>query len=50
MHVNISVTVKTVGEISLSDGEKLEEYEGYNYFFGVFCVRIEINQLLCAIC
>ena len=31
MHVNISVTVKTAGRISLNDGRKLEESEGYNY-------------------
>ena len=36
MHVNNSVTVKTVGGISLCDGGKLEEYEEYNYFFIVF--------------
>ena len=50
MHVNVSVTVKTVDEISLFDGEKLEESEGYNYFFVVFYVRIKIDQLLCVIC
>ena len=50
MHVNNSVTVKTVGVISLCDGEQLEEFEGYNYFSVVFCVRIEIGQLLCMIC
>ena len=38
MHVNVSVTVKTVGGISLFDGGKLEESKGYNYFFGVFNV------------
>ena len=38
MHVNISVTVKTVGAISLFDGGKLEESEKYNYFFEVFYV------------
>ena len=32
MHVNNSVTVKTVGRISLGDGGQLEESEGYNYF------------------
>ena len=37
-HENISVTVKTVGGISLCDGGKLKESEGYNYFFVVFCV------------
>ena len=36
MHVNVSVTVKTVGKISLFDGGKLEESEGYNYFFIIF--------------
>ena len=36
MHVNVSITVKTVGVISLFDGRKLEESEGYNYFFIVF--------------
>ena len=38
MHVNNSVTIKTVGWVSLCDGVKLEESEGYNYFFVVFCV------------
>ena len=38
MHVNDSVTVKTVGGISLFDGGKLEESEGYNYFFVVVFV------------
>ena len=38
MHVNVSVTVKTFGGISLFDGGKLEESEGYNYFFVVFYV------------
>ena len=51
MHVNISVTVKTIGGISLCDGGKLEDSEGYNYFFIIFlCVRIEIDQLLRALC
>ena len=37
---NISVTVKTVGGISLCDGGKLpkKESEGYNYCFVVFYV------------
>ena len=54
MHVNISVTVKTVSMISLNDGRKFEESEGNNFFFFFFfffcrflCVRIEIDQLLC---
>ena len=38
MQVNISIIVKTVGRISLCDGGKLEESEGYNYFFVVFYV------------
>ena len=38
MHLNISVTVKTVGGISSCDGGNLEESEGYNYFFVVFYV------------
>ena len=50
MHVNVNVTVKTVGRISLNDGGKLEESEGYNYFFVVFYVRIEIDQVLFLIC
>ena len=50
MHVNNSVIVKTVGGISLCDGGMLEESGGYNYFFVVFYVRIEIDQLLCVIC
>ena len=36
MHVNISVTVKTVGGISLFAGRKLGESEGYNYFFVIY--------------
>ena len=35
MHVKISVTVKTVDGMSLCDGGKLEDSEGYNYFFVV---------------
>ena len=51
MHVNNSVTVKTVGGISLCNEVKLEESEGYNYFFCCFLyVRIEIDQLFCVIC
>ena len=47
MHVNNSVTVKTVGGISLCDGGQFEESEGYHYFYVVFlCVRIEIDQLV----
>ena len=38
MHVNVSVTVKLAGAISLIDGRKFEESEAYNYFFVVFCV------------
>ena len=38
MRVNNSVTVKTVGGISLCDGEQFEESEGYNYFYVVFYV------------
>ena len=38
MHVNISVTVITVGIISLYSCGKVEESEGYNYFFVVFYV------------
>ena len=38
MHVNNSVTVKTVGGIALCDGGKLEESEVYNYVFVVFYV------------
>ena len=44
MHVNISITVKTVGGISLYDGGKLGESEGYNYFFVVFHV-LESKQI-----
>ena len=40
MHVNNSVTVKTVGGISLCDGGQLEEPEGYNYFFVIFYVLV----------
>ena len=42
MHVNVSITVKTVGGIFLFDGGKLEDSEGYSYFFVVFYVRIKI--------
>ena len=38
MQVNISFTVKTFGGISLCNDGKLEESEGYNYFFVVFYV------------
>ena len=33
IHVNISITVNTVGRISLCDGGKLVQSEGCNYFF-----------------
>ena len=36
--LNNSVTVKTVGGISLCDGGQFEESEGYNYFYVVFYV------------
>ena len=36
MHVNVSVVVKTVDGISLFDGRKLEESEGYNNFMIIF--------------
>ena len=50
MHVNISVTVKTVGGFSFCDGRKLEASKGYFFFCCCFlCVRIEIDQLLCVI-
>ena len=38
IHVNDRITVKTVDGNSLCDGRKLEESEGYNYFFVVFYV------------
>ena len=38
MHVNVSVTVKTVSGISLFGGGKLEEFEGYMYCFVVFYI------------
>ena len=38
MPVNIIITVKTVAGISLFDGKKLEESEGYSYSFVVFYV------------
>ena len=38
MRINISVTVKTVGRIAIFDDGKLEESEGYNYFFVIFYV------------
>ena len=48
MHLNDSVTVKTVSGSFLFAVGKLEESEGYNYFFDVFfVVRIEIDQFLC---
>ena len=51
MHVNISVTVKTISGISLFNGGKLEESKGCNYFFRCFlCVRLLIDQLFCVIC
>ena len=46
MYVNNSITVKTVGGISLCDGRKLEESEGYNYFFMVFYVLDLVRDLL----
>ena len=38
MHVNVSVTVKTVGGIFVFAGGKFEDSEGYNSFFAVFYV------------
>ena len=37
MHVNMSVS-QNFGGISLWDGGKLEEFEGYIYFFVIFYV------------
>ena len=42
MDVNASITVKTFGGIFLFDDGKLEESEGYNYFFYIFYV-LELN-------
>ena len=42
MHVNGSVIVETAVGISLCDCGKLEEFEGYNYSFVVFC-RLELK-------
>ena len=50
MDVNVSITVKTVGGLSLFAGGKMEESEGYNYFRRFLCVRIETDQLSCMIC
>ena len=50
MHVNVNITIKTVGGIFLFDGGKLGESEGYDFFFVVFYVRNEIDQLFCVIC
>ena len=35
MHVNVIITVKTGGGISLCDGGSLVESEAYNYFSAV---------------
>ena len=43
MHVNITVTVKTVSGISSFDGVKLGETEGYNDFIVVSFV-LESNR------
>ena len=37
-YMQTSALVKTVGGISLCDGGKLDETEGYNHFFVVFYV------------
>ena len=51
MHVNTSVTVKSIGEISLFESRKLKESEGDTYLFIVFyLLEIETYQLLCVIC
>ena len=39
MHVKVSITVKNVGGISIFDGGKLNESEGYNYFFVVYVLE-----------
>ena len=38
MRINISITDKTVGGISLYNGQELEESEWYNYFLVIFYV------------
>ena len=43
IHLYSSITAKTVGEISLCDGGKLEESERYNHSFVVFYV-LESNR------
>ena len=51
MHVNISVTVKTAGGISLWDGGKLEEPERIQLILShLLCIRIGTDQFLCLIC
>ena len=46
MHVNISVTVKTVGSISLFDGREVEESEGYIYFLNFsMCLFVCVEVL-----
>ena len=49
MHVNVSVTVKTVDRISLFDGGKLEERKNLKDTINIssfLYVRIELDQLL----
>ena len=38
MHADVSVIVNSISGISLFDGGKLEESEGYNYLFVIFYV------------
>ena len=51
MHINVSVTVKNVGEISLIRWRKGGRIWRVQLLFHCFlCVRIETDQLLCVIC
>ena len=40
MRVNVSVTVKTDGGISLFDSGKMQQSDRYNYFFVIFHVLV----------
>ena len=44
IHVNVCITVKSVGVISLCNGGKLEESEGSNRFFSSFSVCLNRNR------
>ena len=50
IHVNVSYTVQLLAGFLQCNGGKLDEPEDIKCVFIVYCVRIEIDQLLCMNC